>query len=175
MTSARLQPRWRAVRCAAVVAARRDRTSGTAIPVAHGGSGLGLTELALMLEEQGRTLARSPAAGDARPGRDAPARFGTPAQQRLLPQVAAGELLLTAALEETAGGDPWPVSARLPRAAGVSPGSKHLRALRARRRSTCSSRRAPGAGVRVFLVPRDCAGRAALRRSAPPSGEPQGQ
>jgi alkylation response protein AidB-like acyl-CoA dehydrogenase len=63
---------------------------GTAVGAPAGGSGLGLTELALVLEEQGRTLAALPllptlvlgalAAGEA---------SAAPAQQALLPALVA--------------------------------------------------------------------------------------
>ncbi len=73
---------------------------GTAIGADHGGSGLGLTELALVLEEQGRTLAAVPLLATLVLGALPVERFGSPSQQELLSQVSRGELLLSAALEE---------------------------------------------------------------------------
>ena len=73
---------------------------GTAIEAAQGGSGLGLTELALVLEEQGRTLAAVPVFATLVLGALPLQRFGSSAQRLLLRGVAAGEVLLTAALEE---------------------------------------------------------------------------
>jgi alkylation response protein AidB-like acyl-CoA dehydrogenase len=78
---------------------------GTAFSAAAGGSGLGLTELGLLLEEQGRSLAQLPLMATLVLGALPLQRFGTPAQCALLPRIAAGELLVTAALEEPAGGD----------------------------------------------------------------------
>lgn len=80
---------------------------GTAIGEEHGGSGLGLTEVCLALEEQGRTLAAVPLLATLVLGALPVQKFGTAAQRSaLLPRVASGESLLTAALEETGGGDP---------------------------------------------------------------------
>ncbi|AMN45552.1 acyl-CoA dehydrogenase [Steroidobacter denitrificans] len=80
---------------------------GTAIAEAQGGSGLGLTELCLLLEEQGRTLAPVPLLATLVLGALPIQKFGSAAQQTaLLPGVASGDLLLTAALEEIGGGDP---------------------------------------------------------------------
>lgn len=80
---------------------------GTAIDEEHGGTGLGLTELCLLLEEQGRTLAAVPLLATLVLGALPVRKFGSVAQRAaLLPRVASGEILLTAALEETAGGDP---------------------------------------------------------------------
>jgi alkylation response protein AidB-like acyl-CoA dehydrogenase len=79
---------------------------GTAVGAQAGGSGLGLTELALLLEEQGRTLAALPLLPTLVMGALPLQKFGTPGQQALLPGVVAGEVLLTAALEEPSGADP---------------------------------------------------------------------
>ncbi len=79
---------------------------GTAIAGEHGGSGLALTELGLLLEEEGRTLAAVPLFATLVLGALPLQRFGTAGQQALLGQVAAGEIILTAALEEPGGGDP---------------------------------------------------------------------
>jgi alkylation response protein AidB-like acyl-CoA dehydrogenase len=76
---------------------------GLAIPEEHGGSGLGLTELCLVLEQQGRAVAPVPLWATAVLGALPIARFGTPDQQeRWLPAVAAGEARLSAALNEVA-------------------------------------------------------------------------
>jgi alkylation response protein AidB-like acyl-CoA dehydrogenase len=79
---------------------------GVALPEAHGGGGLGLLELALVLEEAGRRTAPVPWFETALLGGLPIAEFGSAEQKRaILPAVAAGELLLTAALHEE-GGDP---------------------------------------------------------------------
>jgi alkylation response protein AidB-like acyl-CoA dehydrogenase len=79
---------------------------GTPVGVQAGGSGLGLTELALLLEEQGRTLAALPLLPTLVMGALPLQKFGSPGQQALLPGVVSGEVLLTAALEEPSGSDP---------------------------------------------------------------------
>ena len=85
----------------------RTKLLGTAIPEAHGGSGLGLLELCLLLEQVGRTVAPVPAWPTLVLGALPIAEFGSPEQRRSwLPGVAAGEVLLTAALVEPAADDP---------------------------------------------------------------------
>lgn len=79
---------------------------GTAIPEAQGGLGLGLFELGLLLEAQGRTLAPVPLHATLVAGALPIAAFGNEAQRALLRQVAAGRLILTAALEEVGNHDP---------------------------------------------------------------------
>jgi 3-oxocholest-4-en-26-oyl-CoA dehydrogenase beta subunit len=79
---------------------------GTAVATEEGGSGLGLTDLALVLEEQGRTLAAVPLLATLLMGAMPLGKFGSAAQRALLRRVVSGELLLTAALEETGGTDP---------------------------------------------------------------------
>jgi alkylation response protein AidB-like acyl-CoA dehydrogenase len=76
---------------------------GVAVPEAHGGLGLGPVELALLLEEAGRTVAPVPLLACS-VSSAALARFGTDDQHRaVLPAVAAGDLVLTAALLEPLG------------------------------------------------------------------------
>jgi len=80
---------------------------GVAIPEAHGGMGMGLVELGLLLEEVGRTVAPLPVHATLVAGALPVARFGTRAQQEaLLPRVARGECVLTAALIEPGSVDP---------------------------------------------------------------------
>src|SRR5437764_99693 len=79
------------------------RLLGTAIPEEFGGSGLGFLELCLLLEEVGRAVAPVPAWPTLVLGALPLARFGTRAQRAaLLPAVASGEVVLTAALRMTA-------------------------------------------------------------------------
>ena len=80
---------------------------GIPVPEAHGGMGYGLLELCVLLEQQGRVLAPVPLLPTLVMGALPIAKFGSPQQQQdYLPAVAAGELMLTAALEEPAGQDP---------------------------------------------------------------------
>ena len=79
---------------------------GIATPESHGGGGYGFLEAALVLEQIGRTVAPIPYYATVVLGALPIARFGTDAQQAaLLPGIAAGELIVTAALSE-AGADP---------------------------------------------------------------------
>ena len=79
---------------------------GIAIPEAQGGGGYGFLEAALVLEQVGRTVAPVPYYASVVLGALPVARFGTDAQKdALLPGVAAGDTILSAALTE-AGADP---------------------------------------------------------------------
>jgi 3-oxocholest-4-en-26-oyl-CoA dehydrogenase beta subunit len=80
---------------------------GLALPVEQGGAGMGLVELCLLLEQQGRYAAPVPLLPTLLLGALPVARFGGGEQRaRLLPAVAAGDLVLTAALDEIGGDDP---------------------------------------------------------------------
>jgi 3-oxocholest-4-en-26-oyl-CoA dehydrogenase beta subunit len=77
---------------------------GIAVPADHGGAGLGVLELCLVLEEVGRRAAPVPALAALAFAGLPLARFGSPAQQAaLLPGLAAGSRLVTAALVEPLG------------------------------------------------------------------------
>ncbi len=74
---------------------------GIAIPEEHGGSGLGLMELCLMLEEQGRRVAPIPLFSSLVLGALPIAQFGSDElKSAWLPKVATGEARLTAAIAE---------------------------------------------------------------------------
>src|SRR5438132_570580 len=80
---------------------------GIAIPEEFGGTVLGLLELCLLLEQVGRTVAPLPAWPTLVLGALPIAERGTPEQRRRwLPGIAAGELILGAALVETDSDDP---------------------------------------------------------------------
>src|SRR5205807_3309572 len=101
----------------------RANLLGLAVPEEHGGSGLGLVELCLVLEQQGRFVAPVPLLATLVTGALPIADLGTDEQRRRwLPGVVAGDLILTAALAEpgardvtrpsttaTADGDGWRV------------------------------------------------------------------
>jgi alkylation response protein AidB-like acyl-CoA dehydrogenase len=77
---------------------------GLSIPEAFGGGGYGLVELALVLEGQGRSVAPVPLWATAALGAMPVAEFGSAAaREAVLPGVAAGEVVLTAALTDVAG------------------------------------------------------------------------
>jgi alkylation response protein AidB-like acyl-CoA dehydrogenase len=97
---------------------------GVAIDEAHGGGGQGFLELALLIEQVGRTTAPVPVIETLVLGALAIQEFGSEAQkQTILPAVARGELLLTAALQE-AGDD---LAANLPPATTAKPDGNGLR------------------------------------------------
>lgn len=80
---------------------------GVALPEDVGGSGLGLLELGLVLEEQGRAVAPVPLWATLVCGALPINLFGSEAQRRRwLTGVCSGEVLLTAALAETGFDDP---------------------------------------------------------------------
>lgn len=77
---------------------------GIAVPEEHGGAGLGLPEVCLLLEAVGRRVAPVPLWETAVLGALPLARFGTEEQRgRWLPAVADGSAVLTAALDLGAG------------------------------------------------------------------------
>lgn len=93
------EPAWKALAQASLL--------GVAVPEAHGGSGMGFIEVAILLEEVGRTVAQVPVLASLALGALPVAEFGTDAQRNaLLPGVVAGTTILTAALTETAHDDP---------------------------------------------------------------------
>lgn len=80
---------------------------GIAVAEEQGGLGLGLTELALMIEEAGRSLAPLPLIPHLVSAALPLQQFGSPAQrERWLPGVVDGSLLLSAALTEPDSEDP---------------------------------------------------------------------
>ncbi len=90
-----------------------------ALPESHGGGGLGFLDLALVLEEAGRRTAPVPLLETALLGALPIAEFGSDAQkQALLPRVAAGELVLSAALHEEGGDAQRPATTATPDGTG---------------------------------------------------------
>jgi alkylation response protein AidB-like acyl-CoA dehydrogenase len=84
---------------------------GLVLPEQDGGSGLGIMELCVLLEEVGRRVAPIPLLATVAMGAMPVARFGTPEQRRrLLPPVIAGQSFLSAALQEPASHDPLSVA-----------------------------------------------------------------
>lgn len=80
---------------------------GLAIGPGFGGLGLGMVDLGLLLEEQGRTLAAVPLTATIVLAAMTIDRFGADAQrQRYLPAVLEGAALLTAAIDEAGNPDP---------------------------------------------------------------------
>jgi alkylation response protein AidB-like acyl-CoA dehydrogenase len=84
---------------------------GTAIPEEHGGAGHGFLELCALLEEAGAAVVPLPLWAALVLGAAPVAQFGSAEQRaRLLPGVAGGTTILTAALAEPDGDDPMRVS-----------------------------------------------------------------
>ncbi len=82
---------------------------GVCIPEAHGGLGLGLVELAILVEEAGRAAAPVPVLAGLALGALTIVRHGTEQQQAyLLPGISAGTTLVTAALVEPLGEESEP-------------------------------------------------------------------
>ena len=80
---------------------------GLCLPEEHGGSGLGMVELCLLLEAQGRRLAPVPLLATIALGALPLARFGSAEQQGAwLPGVVSGDVVLTAAIDEPGSIDP---------------------------------------------------------------------
>jgi alkylation response protein AidB-like acyl-CoA dehydrogenase len=99
---------------------------GLAIPEEHGGAGMGLTELCLLLQQVGRTVAPVPALETLVSSALPLAEFGTPEQKdRFLGGIAQGRTIMTPALVDSgsrnplnpssvakADGDGWRVTGR---------------------------------------------------------------
>ncbi len=85
--------------------------TGVLVPEEHGGSGLGLRALGVVLEETGRTLAPTPLLATALTGATALNLGGTAAQKAAwLPKIVAGEIVVALAVDEKPHHDPAGVS-----------------------------------------------------------------
>jgi 3-oxocholest-4-en-26-oyl-CoA dehydrogenase beta subunit len=149
---------------------------GTALGVQSGGSGLGFTELCLLLEEQGRTLAAVPLLATLVMGALPLQRFGSAVQQALLPRVASGELIMSAALEEPGGGDLMQprLSARRTLGGWRLSGAKVCVPYGVQAQQLLVSALTAEHGARLFLLGRDTPG-VTLAPQVSTSGEPQAQ
>jgi alkylation response protein AidB-like acyl-CoA dehydrogenase len=85
---------------------------GLSLSEEAGGLGLGMIELGLLLEEQGRTLAPLPITATIALAGMTIDRHGSEAQKAWLPRIVAGEAILAAAIEEVGGIDPARPSTR---------------------------------------------------------------
>src|SRR5262245_9909781 len=80
---------------------------GVSVPEEFGGSGLGLIDLCILLEEVGRHVAPVPVVASLVLGALPLAEFGSAEQKkRLLPRVVGGDTILSAALVELNSDDP---------------------------------------------------------------------
>jgi alkylation response protein AidB-like acyl-CoA dehydrogenase len=147
---------------------------GVAVPSEHGGGGFGLTEVCLLVEEAGRHLAPLPLLPTLVLGAMPIAAFGSAEQQRaLLPGVASGETILSAALSEVGSHDPSAprATARREGATWVLDGEKTCVPAADRTARVLVPARTDG-GVTVFLLDPRAPG-SELERQATTNGEPQ--
>jgi alkylation response protein AidB-like acyl-CoA dehydrogenase len=87
--------------------------AGVLVPESHGGVGFGFVGAGLIAEEMGRTLCASPMMGTAILGATAVIAGGSDAlKSSLLPELAAGEMLLALAVDELARHSPAQVKTR---------------------------------------------------------------
>ena len=138
----------------------RANLLGAALPETHGGSGMGFFTLCVLLEEIGRAVAPISAPESLL----APlpiARFGDDAlKQHWLPAVAAGEVVLTAALQEPGNGDltrPL-VEAHSENDGYTLHGEKLLVAAAPIADAILVPARIAGGGAGLFIVERDASG-----------------
>ena len=85
---------------------------GVAIPEDHGGLGFGIFDLALILEQQGRTVAPVPLLATLAMGALPVSEFGATAHGQLLAGVVSGDVILTGAYQEWGANDPFCTSVR---------------------------------------------------------------
>lgn len=90
--------------------------AGVLIPEDHGGAGLGAVEAGVIAESLGRTLTPSPFMGSAVLSAKVLADGGSEAQQAWLPKIAAGEAILSLAVDEGAKHAPSRIATRAERA-----------------------------------------------------------
>ena len=134
---------------------------GIAVPAEHGGAGLGVLDLAMVLEEVGRRTTPVPALATLALGALPVARFGTPDQQAaLLPGVVAGTTVLTAALAEPLAGPgrPTTVTARRDGDAWVLDGTRSNVPAGLVADTIVVPAATEGGDVALFLVPADAEG-----------------
>ena len=89
---------------------------GSFVPENYGGMGLGYTELGIVLEECGRTLAQTPFVSSVLLGAGTILEGGSAGlKEELLPKVCTGELLLALAFEEAPRFNPYHVTCKAER------------------------------------------------------------
>jgi 3-oxocholest-4-en-26-oyl-CoA dehydrogenase beta subunit len=149
---------------------------GIAVPVEHGGAGLGLLELCLVLEEVGRRTAAVPALPSLAFAGLPIARFGSPDQQAaLLPPLAAGTSVPTAALVEPLGDPLRPATvARRDGDGWVLDGTKTNVHAALVADTVLVPATTPDGSTGLFVVAADAAG-LSCERQATTTGTPEGQ
>jgi alkylation response protein AidB-like acyl-CoA dehydrogenase len=149
---------------------------GIGLPVEHGGAGLGLVELCLVLEEVGRRTAPVPALASLAFAGLPVARFGSAEQQAaLLPPLAGGAIVPTAALVEPLGDPLRPATAARPDGDGwVLDGTKTNVPAALVADTVLVPATTPGGATGVFVVAADAPG-LSCERQATTSGTPEAQ
>jgi len=150
---------------------------GVAIPSEHGGGGFGLDEVCLLLEEAGRHLAPLPLFPTVVLGGLPIAEFGSEEQRRnLLPGVASGATILSAALSEPGSHDPSTprATARRDGASWVLDGEKTCVPAADRAARILVPATTGNGAVTVFLLDPQVPG-VTLARQTTTNGEPQFQ
>ena len=137
---------------------------GIALDEAHGGSGLGLSGLGLVLEQFGRHLSITPMNATVLAGATAISLLGSTEQKKtFLPAVANGTLTLSLAWDEGTHFSPWAIATRAERAGtgwrltGVK---RHVEELTSVDQFVVVAREASAGreGLAVFMVPRTAKG-----------------
>ena len=125
------------------------------VPEEHGGLGYGYTGMGIVLEESGRTLSPSPLLGTAMTGVSALITAGSAAQcADILPAVAAGELILALACDESAHHQAETVSTRAETTEnGFQLNGKKMAVLDGHAADTFIVSASTGGGISLFLVP----------------------
>ena len=148
---------------------------GIALPEAVGGAGLGFLEAGLLAEAAGRTAAYVPVVETLDAAAPAIARFGTDAQQqRWLPDVVAGDSVLTTALVELGGTPGAPATVAEPSGDGwILTGVKACVPSGTFADAVLVPARIEPDGVAVFLVGTGAPG-VAIERQVANNGQPEG-
>jgi alkylation response protein AidB-like acyl-CoA dehydrogenase len=148
---------------------------GVALPEDVGGSGLGFLELCILLDELGRAVAPVPLWPTLVLGALPVDAFGSAAQRtRLLPGVAAGDAILTAALIEAGADEPGAITTRATRDGGAwrLDGAKECVPAAHLAARILVPARVSESNVGVFLLDPHAAG-VKLERQVATNGEPQ--
>ena len=148
---------------------------GIALPEAVGGAGLGFLEAGLLAEAAGRTAAYVPVVETLAAEAPAIARFGTDAQQqRWLPDVVAGDSVLTTALVELGGTPGAPATVAEPSGDGwILTGVKACVPSGTFADAVLVSARIEPDAVAVFLVGSGAEG-LTIERQVANNGQPEG-
>jgi acyl-CoA dehydrogenase len=137
---------------------------GIALDEEHGGSGLGFSELGIVLEQFGRHLSITPMNATVLAGATAISLLGSAEQKKAcLPAVASGALTLSLAWDEGAHFSPWAIATRAERIEGgwrLTGVKRHVEELTSVDQFVVVARVASAGreGLAVFLVPSDAKG-----------------